>query len=111
MRPAPWGDTHGPCVRNEGEGYGWLRELQVNGLDFINEIKVKIRSEKEVEMDGRNKRKRCKLGVLKTDCVHGSPSEVPDYETAVTLAEQLCGSLAQPKSHVHTQSWWMDGLI
>lgn len=29
--------------------------LQVDGYDFINEVKVEIRSKKKVEMGGRNK--------------------------------------------------------
>lgn len=77
-----------------------MRELQVNGFDFINEIKVKIRSKKEVEMDGRNKRKRCKLGVLKTDCIYKSPFEVHDYEITVTPAERFSSTAQVPRAHV-----------
>lgn len=32
-----------------------MEELQVDGFDFINEVKVKVRSKKEVETGGRNK--------------------------------------------------------
>lgn len=46
---------HRLWVKNEGEGDGRVRKLQVDGFDFLTKVKVKIRSKGEVEVDEREK--------------------------------------------------------
>lgn len=41
-------------MKNEGEGASRRRELQVDGFVFLD-VKVKIRSKREVDVGGRGK--------------------------------------------------------
>ena len=45
----------GFSINNEGEGDSRMRKLQVDGLDFLHKVKVKVRSKREVEVGGRDK--------------------------------------------------------